>query len=313
MDVMLIKNKHLTYTLEHAKLYLDDNEEIPMELLLNLIGELRVSNLLIPAVEKEDELVFENVVFEDDDSTYLPLFTNVEEFEKHQGDDSEFEPLDNNFELYLEIVKESGVDGIIIDLEGMCIPFDKDFLAEIPTGNPVSFSDDDEDACSKEELKEIFENPGNEEFVSFLKNDADHDDLEPLMVELSNSHLFNAVISDDPLDEFAQDGIIESSDVDGFSLFVIDDDPIHMAMIFTSKEEMAETLKDSEANFYGQITVLTDLFEFVLRNDMDGIVINPNSLEYYILREEILSQARGIELIAEDGRFRDSLDYAFLI
>lgn len=133
------------------------------------------------------------------------------------------------------------------------------------------------------------------------------------MVELSNSHLFNAVISDDPLDEFAQDGIIESSDVDGFSLFVIDDDPIHMAMIFTSKEEMAETLKDSEANFYGQITVLTDLFEFVLRNDMDGIVINPNSLEYYILREEILSQARGIELIAEDGRFRDSLDYAFLI
>lgn len=312
MDIMIIKNKHLTYILEHAKLYLDDEEEIPQELLLHLIGELRVSNLLIPAVEKDDEIIFENVLFEDDDTSYLPLFTNIEEFEKHKTDDSEFEALANDFELYLEIVMESSLDGIIIDMEGMCIPFDKEFLTQIPSGEPVTFTGN-EDAYDAGELKGIFESVTNDELVDFLENDVSRDELEPLMVQLSNAHLLNAVISDDSLDEFAQDGIISFSDVDGFNLYIIDDDPIRMAMLFTSKAEMADTLKDTDTNFYGQVTVLTDLFDFILRNDMDGIVINPNSLNHYILREEIISQARGIELIAEDEKFRDSLDYAFII
>ncbi len=312
MNIMHVKNKHLTHTLEHAKLYIDDAEEIPQELLLNLMAELRVSNLLIPAVEQDDEIIFENVIFEDDDTTYLPLFTNLEEFEKHKGDDGEFEALSNDFELYLEIVKESSLDGIIINIEGMCIPFDREFLSEIPTGSAVTFTEGEE-AYSAGELKDIFESITNDELVDFFENDTDHNDLESVMVQLSNSHLLNAVISDDSLDEFAQDGIIKYSDVGGFNLFIMDDDPIHMAMLFTSKEEMADTIKDSDSSFYGQITVLSELFEFILRNDMDGIIINPNSLDQYILREEIISQARGIELIPEDNKFKNALDYAFLI
>lgn len=312
MDSMPIINKHLTYILEHVKLYLDDEEEIPQNLLLHLIAELRVSNLLIPAVEQDDEFIFENLVFEDDDTSYLPLFTNREEFEKHQSEDSEFEALDNDFDLYLEIIKESNLDGIIIDIEGLCIPFDKEFLSQIPTDDAVTFSDE-RDAYTAEELMEIFESVSNDELVDFLENDVSREDLEPLMVQLSNSHLLNAVIGYPSMDEFENDGIVKSSDVDGFSLFAFDDDPIHLAVLFTSKDEMAKSLKDIDCKYYGQVTVLTELIDFILKNDLDGIVINPNSTNHYILREEIISQARGIELIAEDDRFRDSLEYAFLI
>jgi len=133
------------------------------------------------------------------------------------------------------------------------------------------------------------------------------------MVELSNSYMINPVISDEPLDEFAENGIIRCSDVGGFNLDILDEDPIRLAMIFTSKHELVKFIGETDTNCYGQITVLTELFDFILRNDIDGVVINPATQNYYILREEIISQARGIELIAEDDRLRDALDYAFTL
>ena len=70
---------------------------------------------------------------------------------------------------------------------------------------------------------------------------------------------------------------------------------------------------DSDLYYYGQITVLSELFDFILRNDMDGVVINPNGEDYVIAREDILPQASGIEIIVENPVFRDSLDYAFIL
>ena len=310
MEIIQIKNKHLGYLLEHVKLYLDDNEKIPLELLLQLLGELRVSNLLVPAYCENDDIVFENIT-SDDGNTYLPLFTTHEEFDKHFDDESPFEAIDNDFDMYLDIVEQTNLDGIVIDVESLAVPFDNEFLSQIPTGNPVRFSDGE--ALSDMEYKEIFESVTNDELIDFIKSGVDRDNLEPLMVELSNARLLNAVFSDESLEGSARDGIIRGCDVGGFNLFFIDDDPIHLAVLFTSKQEMQESFEGSDINIYGQVTVLTDLFDFVLRNDMDGIIINPNSLDFYILREEIISQARGFELIAEDDRFRESLEYAFLI
>lgn len=308
MQIDEIKNKHFSYLLEHAKLYLDDDEEIPGELLIHIFGELRVSNLIIPAVEKEDEFIFENVNFEEDNTSYLPLFTNLEEYNKHILVDSEFEPLSNDFELYREIIEESELDGMIINIEGINITFDNEFISQIPQTEPVTFSDE-KPAYTKEELKELFETVTNDDLIKLIGTKGK--DLEALMVELSNSTMLNPIISDEPLDEFAENGIIKCRDVGGFNLHIIDEDPIHLAMIFTSKDEMIKFVGDNDSNCYGQITVLTELFDFILRNDIDGVVINPATQNYYLLREEIISQARGIELIVEDDRFRDALDYAF--
>lgn len=310
MQISQIKNKHLSYLFDHAKLYLDDDEKIPDELLIHIFGELRVSNLIIPAVEDDEEFIFENVNFEEDSTSYLPLFTNLEEYDKHIDDGSEFEPLSNDFDLYREIIEESSLDGIIINIEGINITLDKEFISQIPDTEPVAFSDE-QPAYSKEELKELFNTVTNDDLVRLMHTKGK--DLEALMVELSNSYMINPIISDEPLDEISQNGIIRCSDAGGFNLFIIDEDPIRLAMIFTSRDEMLKFIDKSDSNCYGQITVLTELFDFILRNDIDGVVINPASENYYILREEIISQARGIELIAEDDRIRDALDYAFTI
>ena len=133
-------------------------------------------------------------------------------------------------------------------------------------------------------------------------------------MELSNSTLLNLVINDKPLDEFAKDGIIDADDVDGFSLCTIDNDEIHMGAIFTDKNAISKAINaDSDLYYYGQVTVLSELFDFILRNDMDGVVINPNGEDYVIAREDILPQASGIEIIVENPVFRDSLDYAFIL
>ena len=310
MQISQIKNKHLSYLFDHAKLYLDDDEKIPDELLIHIFGELRVSNLIIPAVEDDEEFIFENVNFEEDSTSYLPLFTNLEEYDKHIDDGSEFEPLSNDFDLYREIIEESALDGIIINIEGINITLDKEFISQIPDTEPVAFSDE-QPAYSKEELKELFNTVTNDDLVRLMHTKGK--DLEALMVELSNSYMINPIISDEPLDEISQNGIIRCSDAGGFNLFIIDEDPIRLAMIFTGKDEMLKFIDGTDSNCYGQITVLTELFDFILRNDIDGVVINPASENYYILREEIISQARGIELIAEDDRIRDALDYAFTI
>ena len=308
-----VTNNHLKDVVDELKRYLDNENDAPLELIANFICELKVSNLLIPAVEEEDAFAFEHIASEEDGSTYIPLFTDIEEFQKHDIKDSEFDPVSFDFDVYTDLILENELDGIILNIEGNFLPIEKPFIEEMFN---ISETEDDDtvEAYNKDELKDIFENITNESLVEFINDEDSNDDIERLYVELSNSTLLNLVINDKPLDEFAKDGIIDADDVDGFSLCTIDMEEINMGAIFTDKASISKAInEDSGLYYYGQVTVLSELFDFILRNDMDGVVINPNGEDYVISREDILPQASGIEIIVENPVFRDSLDYAFLL
>ena len=308
-----VTNNHLKDVVDELKRYLDNENDAPLELIANFICELKVSNLLIPAVEEEDAFAFEHIASEEDGSTYIPLFTDIEEFQKHDIKDSEFGPVSFDFDVYTDLILENELDGIILNIEGNFLPIEKPFIEEMFN---ISETEDDDtvEAYNKDELKDIFENITNESLVEFINDEDSNDDIERLYVELSNSTLLNLVINDKPLDEFAKDGIIDADDVDGFSLCTIDMEEINMGAIFTDKASISKAInEDSGLYYYGQVTVLSELFDFILRNDMDGVVINPNGEDYVISREDILPQASGIEIIVENPVFRDSLDYAFLL
>lgn len=313
MIVSYVTNNHLKDVVEDLRKFLDNEEDAPLELIMSFICELKVSNLLIPGAEEEDSFAFEHIASEEDGSTFIPLFTDIEEYEKHSLEDSEFEPVSFDFEFYKDLVLENDLDGIILNVEGDFMPIERNFIEEMIQEFEVS-QDDSTEPYKPEELKNIFENVSNDELVEFIGDEEANDDIEKLYVELSNSTLLNLVISDESLDDYANDGIITGDDVDGFSLCTIENEEIHLGAIFTDRQAIDKAINaESGLYYYGQVTVLSELFDFILRNDMDGVVINPNSDDYLIAREDILPQATGIEIIVENPVFRNSLDYAFML
>jgi len=301
-------NNYLKKAIEQIEQSNDDlNESV---VLPNFIFELKMSNLLIPGIDNGDELVYETLISEDDDSTFLPLFTDSEEFFKHYDEDSEYEPIENEFEIYAGISADESIDGIIINVESESFEVTKDLLEIAEMDYEVAY--EDVDVCTPQEIKEIYEGISNDDLDKFIADEANEDNLEGIMVELSNANVLNLVVSEEPLDESSEDGIIRASDVEGFSLCTMEDDTSRYGILFTSKDAISKVLpEDDGLYYYAQITNVASLFEFVLRNDMDGVIINPNGSEFFIPRSEIISQASGIELVIEDASLRDCLEYAF--
>jgi hypothetical protein len=277
-----------------------------------LLFELKVSNLLIPAMDDDDGLSYETFVLEDEDLILLPLFTSQEEFYRYYDEGDEFEPMENEFEIYAAIVGEEEIDGIVIDAEGVAARIPKDMVEFAEADFSISF--DDLETRSKKQIKKTYSRASNKSLVRFIEKESNKDNFEGLMVQLSNSDMLNLVVSHESLDGYAKNGVIKAMDAGGFNLFGVDDGEAFYAAMFTDKDAILKAIPENDGlHYYGQLTKVSSLFDFVLRNDMDGVIINPNTHDFIIPRSEFLSQASGIELVVEDQSFRNCLDYAFLV
>ena len=241
MQDIIITNNHLKDVMEILKEYLEEEKDAPVELVAKFICELKVSNLLIPAVEEEDAFAFEHITSEADGSTFLPLFTDIEEYNKHEVENDEFSPMAFEFDVYSELVLENDLEGIVLNVEGDFIPLDEKFIKNIENEIDIDV-DDTVEKYTAPELRDIFENVSNEALVEFINDAEAQDDIERLYVELSNSTMLNIVINDEPLDGFATDGIIASEDVDGFILCTVEDGEHCFGAIFTDKNAIEKAI-----------------------------------------------------------------------
>ncbi|MBQ7927362.1 MAG: SseB family protein [Methanobrevibacter sp.] len=310
MSQTSVRNKHLKETIDFAKVYLDDDEDTPMELFFELMNELKVSNLIMPLAEDSDGVIFENVTFEEDNQTFIPLFTDIDEFSAYVSEDSQFEPVVFDFNQYVDLVCENDLDGIIINIEGKYLPLERDFLEDMYFESETA--EEDVEAYGASKLKEVLDSIDNTSLIELLTSGNEFT-LDELFAQLSSSTLLNLVVSEESLDGYADDGIINASDVDGFNLCNVEHGDIVLGGIYTDIDSIREVIKNLDGNYYVQITRLTDLFDFILRNDMDGVMINPNTLDCIIMRTDFLPQASGIEVIVENPKFRNCLEYAFKI
>lgn len=295
---MVSENKHLSDVLEHYREYVDDGKKAPDMVLANLLGELKVSKLLAPVVAEEDRFILDQVSV--DSKSYLPLYTNMDEFRKHTDSDI---ILGFPFRDYLDIVCEEDLEGIAINYESDCLTFDIEFLKQISGDAPLNVTDNGE-AYPAGRLREIFESATDADFY-------DNFSREDIFALLSNTTILNIVYSEESLDEMLEDGILDGDKVGEFKLCTLEDGDIHLVPVFTSKESLKNSLTDDGMHYYGQITRMSNLIDYILENDLDGFIINPNGDEKYIHRDDLLTQAKGIELIVEDSRFDDAPRYAF--
>ena len=105
MQESFVTNNHLRIVFNEIGDYLEKGQEPPEDLFLEFIGELRVSNLLVPGIVEGDELISENLT-NDEGSTIIPLYTDDEEYVKDKGLNSEYDPIPNDIRYYVELPKE---------------------------------------------------------------------------------------------------------------------------------------------------------------------------------------------------------------
>ena len=297
-----VTNNHFKMIINEVQGYMDKDEDVPQELFIDFVGELKYTNLLLPAIMEGDDLIFENLISDDDESAVLGLYSDDAEFESQV--DPEYEAIPNEIEYYVELVNDQDLDGILIDQGSLDFFIGKDLLNNMPFGPDIEI-DDDVEGYTPQELYDIAKSASNDSLVEFIK--AGSTKFEALMLELQKSSLLNVVACDDKIE--SESGIIPIDEIEDYELCTTGDDEDEYGILFTSVNAINDT--KGEGNFYCQVTLLDDFIDFVLRSDMAGIIINPGIDDYLISREYLIEAFGG--LTYSNPKFKNAPDYMFVI
>ena len=296
-------HKHLRTVIED--IHLNDGK-LTEDLNLKLINEFRYSNLYIPA--KRDEFSLNFIIYEDGDLRLTPLFTDHDEFRKFFKDMDDIELMQNSFELYQNILKTTDIDGYILNPSSEKYIFEKEFILSIkniPKTNYYSTN-----TYTVDELKQLKDSKNND-LESFIANPRNIGDFEALFEQLSHCDLLTLMVSDVDLSAKAENGVISMMDSGPLAQMYTDRIGGAYATIFSSEDKLKDVKTDKFK--YSQVVNLSMLVNFVLTEDMDGIILNPDSDNVLIPRSWLLKYSLGFEKFSNDEKLFDSIFYMFLI
>ena len=303
-----VTNNHLRTAIKDIQKHLDNTAEIPHDLFIDFMNELKVSRLLIPAIIQGDTLNFEYLISDEENSIVIPLFSDDEEFVKCYGSDYDYGPVPCDFDYYLDLLNQPEYNGILINVESEELLLESELLLNFPFSQGITFNDNFE-GYDAEELLKISKNISNDSLLEYIESGEDN--FEALMLELAKSTLLNLVVGDENFGRFAENGIISSRDVGGFDLYTTNVDGEEFGILFTGVDAIKDAIaEDCDENYY-QITLIANFFEFVLKNDMGGVIINPGTDDYIIPRSYLLDGYDGIAL--NNPSFKRAIDYIFLL
>ena len=300
----MTNHKHLRVVIED--IYANDNE-LTNDLTLRLIHEFRYSNLYIPA--KRENFTLNFIIYEDDNGLKLtPLFTDVDEFNKFFKDEEDIELMQNSFELYQNILKTSDIEGYILNPATEKYVFTKEFIMEIRNVPKTNFYSTN--TYTVDELKRM-KDSANGGLEAFIENPNNIGDYEALFEMMSRSSLLTMMVSDVDLAPMASDGVISMMDSGPLAQMYTDNVGGVYATLFSSEDKMKQV--ETDRFRYSQVVNLAMLVNFVLSEDMDGIILNPQSDNVLIPRITLLKYSIGFERFAHDERLADAIYYMFLI
>lgn len=301
---LMTNHKHLRVVIEDIY---ENNNELNKDLTLRLIHEFRYSNLYIPA--KREDFTLNFIIYEDDMGLKLtPLFTDVDEFNKFFKNEEGIELMQNSFELYQNVLKTSDIEGYILNPATEKYVFTKEFILEITNIPKTNFYSTD--TYTVDELKQLKDSP-NDDLEKFLEGSRNVGDYEALFEMLSKSNLLTLMVSDVDLAPKARDGVISMMDSGPLAQMYTDNIGGVYATIFSSEDKMKAV--ETDRFKYSQVVNLAMLVNFVLSEDMDGIVLNPQSDNVLIPRVTLLRYSLGFEKFANDEKLSNTIYYMFLM
>ena len=83
------------------------------------------------------------------------------------------------------------------------------------------------------------------------------------------------------------------------------------ATVFTSEEKMNAV--NTKKHKYSQLVNLATLVNFILTEDMDGLILNPETDNVLVPRTTLLRYSLGFEMYANDERLSEAMFYLFKI
>lgn len=308
MQKSYVTNNHLRNIFNELGNYLENGQEPPEELFAEFLSELRVSNLLVPGIVEGDDLIFENLT-NDDGETVIPLYTDDDEYVKDKGLHSEYDPIPNDIRYYIDLINENKFNGFIINLASESLFMPVDLLNNLSINQTFSINDNF-GGYGPDQLKNIAENISNDSLINFIRNPSNENNFDGLMLELTKSTLLNVIIDEKNLGNYSNNGIIYGEDVGGFEVCNTSNEEENFGILFTSKSAILRTMdSNSEFFYYYQVTILSEFFDYVLRSDMGGIIINPGLDDYFIPRNFLLTFSN----VMDNPSFKQAIDYAFLL
>ena len=299
---MTVTNKYLKSSISEISNFYKNNTKPPEDMYLNLLMELKVSELLIPVVFDGEKLSFPNIEV-DDGTSLIPLFTSNDELKKYSD---EFESFPNEIAYYIKMVNDFGFDGILIDVGSDEFCIDNVVLNKIPLTRKV----ESDNAFDGIKLRDIALSEKNEKLKRFISKDSNFNKFDKLSKILLDSVLLNVVVSEKDLSEFSHDGVIDRNEADTFTLFTKNSGRDHYGTVYTDTDAIVSFHEDLEFFYYVQVTNKYSVFHFLLSNDLDGIIINPGTDDYYVPRQVILRLLND-DLVNTD--FAEATRYAFPI
>ncbi len=295
----MANHKHLRTVIED--IYSNENK-LTEELTARLIHEFRYSNLYIPAKRENNTLNF--IIYEDNDSKLTPLFTDLDEFRKFFRDD-DIQVLQNPFELYQNVLKTTDIEGYVLNPASEKYLFKKEFILAIDNIPKTNFYTNN--PYSEEELLNIKKSIENDNLENFIGNRANIGDFEGLFEHMANSKLLALMLSDLKLKK-EMTSLKESGPV--ASMYTDHVGGVY-ATVFTSERKM-DAIK-TEKYKYSQLVNLATLVNFILTEDMDGLIVNPETDNVLIPRTTLLRYSLGFEMYANDERLSEAMFYLFKI
>ena len=296
---MMSNHKHLRVVIED--IYANDNR-LNENLALKLVNEFRYSNLYIAARKENDTLNF--ITYEYNDLKLTALFTDHDEFRKfHHEEDIQL--LQNSFELYQNILKTTDFDGYILNPASERYLFTKEFILTITNIPKTNFYTTD--AYSAGELLDIYRNVDNRYLEEYISNPKNVGDYEMLFERLANSTILTLMVSDM---EFDND-IIDLREIGPVAGMYTDKVGGIYVTIFSSTDRIRHV--NTSKFKYAQLVNLAMLVNYVLVEDLDGIVLNPDSDNVLIPRSVLLRYSLGFERYANDARLCEALYYMFAL
>ena len=302
MRKLYIKHDNLRRSFE--ELDLDNPENLTVEAIKRFLNELKHSCLIIAADKTSDDMMFR--VFENEGKEYGLLFTDMNEFRKSFSDE-ECESHEYDFELYQKIIEMGLLDGFLINPESECFILKKELFEEIRELPEHSYSDDD--AYTSKELKELYDNIDNNELEEFLKDPTNIGRYEELFALISTSTMLTLMLSENDLSEHMEDGVVNMLETGPLGFLYLDEVGGQYATLYTSHGKMDAI--DTEYHKYAQIVNVSLMVNFILNDDMDGIIINPSLDNVILTRETLLKYSGVLEKVCNDSRLNSAIFHMF--
>lgn len=301
MRKSFIKHENLKKSLEELQ-----SDELADDMIDRFVNELKHSNLILAADIRESEIKLALVQIEGKD--YGFLFTDMDEFRKTISDDdcgSQY----YDFNVYQTLVEESMLDGYIINPSSIGFVLKKELILAIDDLPDHEFSA--EEVYTASELKHLKDSMDNGDLEDFIRDSANIGKYEELFEKMSDSTMLTLMLSNEDLTGYSEDGIISLQKTGPLGFLYLDEIGGEYATVYTSEEKISNVA--TNLNKYSQIVNFSQMTNFVLNDDMDGIIINPNSDNILLTRDVLLEYSSLLEKKCNDTRLNTAIFHMFLI